>query len=274
MAAGIFLTGMVAYFSLPVSSLPAIDLPTIRIMACASGADPATMAASVAAPLERRLSTISGITELTRRARSDRASSPQFDLNRKIDGGAGRAIGDQRRGDRPAERPADGAGLPQGQSSAMPVLILALTSDTMPASAIFDAADTVIAQKLSQVPASPKCRSTAPNNRRSASRSIRPPRLDGHRLDTVANQVVAADAHSPVGGYDGIPQRAGSYETTTNCRSPEQLSGIVIPIQAAGARAARRHRQDRSQRAQLARRRLVQRKPAVLLFVAKQPTPT
>ena len=65
MAVGLFLTGLVAYFFLPVSSLPSIDFPTIRIIATRPGADPATMAASVAAPLERRLSEIAGVAERT-----------------------------------------------------------------------------------------------------------------------------------------------------------------------------------------------------------------
>ena len=65
LAAGLFLAGAVAYFFLPVASMPAIEFPTIRVNVSRPGADPATMAASVASPLERRLGEIAGVTEMT-----------------------------------------------------------------------------------------------------------------------------------------------------------------------------------------------------------------
>jgi multidrug efflux pump len=65
MAAGLMFAGLLAYLDLPVSSLPAVDFPTIRVSASRPGADPATMAATVAAPLERRLGEIAGVTEIT-----------------------------------------------------------------------------------------------------------------------------------------------------------------------------------------------------------------
>src|SRR5262245_46162633 len=89
LAVGLFLAGAVAYRFLPVASMPTVDYPTISVTANRPGADPETMAATVAAPLERRLGEIAGITELTS------ASSlgltriyVQFDLNRNIDGAA------------------------------------------------------------------------------------------------------------------------------------------------------------------------------------------
>src|SRR5882724_580305 len=65
LAIGLMLVGLVAYRFLPVASLPSVDLPTIMVSASRPGADPATMAASIAAPLERRLGAIAGVTELT-----------------------------------------------------------------------------------------------------------------------------------------------------------------------------------------------------------------
>src|ERR1700731_228920 len=89
LAIGLFLVGVVAYINLPVASLPSIDFPTIRISASRPGADPATMAASVAAPLERRLAEISGVSEITSVSSLGTTSiSVQFDLNRNIDGAA------------------------------------------------------------------------------------------------------------------------------------------------------------------------------------------
>ena len=89
LAIGLFLVGAVAYRFLPVASMPTVDFPTINVNATRPGADPETMAATVAAPLERRLGEIAGVTELT--SRSSLGSTRitiQFDLARKIDGAA------------------------------------------------------------------------------------------------------------------------------------------------------------------------------------------
>ena len=81
---GLLVAGCVAYFFLPVASLPNVDFPTIRVMAGRPGADPSTMAATVAAPLERSLSTISGVTEMTSSSTLGSTSiTVQFDLARK-----------------------------------------------------------------------------------------------------------------------------------------------------------------------------------------------
>src|ERR1700757_3662942 len=87
LAIGLFLVGAVAYSFLPVASLPSFDFPTIRVSATRPGADPATMAASVAAPLERRLAEIAGVTEITSVSSLGSTSiAVQFDLARSIDG--------------------------------------------------------------------------------------------------------------------------------------------------------------------------------------------
>jgi len=89
LAIGLFLVGAVAYRFLPVASLPNIEFPTIRIGANRPGADPVTMAASVAAPLERRLAEIAGVTEITSVSSLGSTSiAVQFDLNRSIEGAA------------------------------------------------------------------------------------------------------------------------------------------------------------------------------------------
>src|SRR5512139_564469 len=89
LAIGLFLVGAVAYQFLPVASVPAVDFPTIAISASRPGADPETMAATVAAPLERRLGAISGVTEITSVSSLGQSRIiVQFDLNRNIDGAA------------------------------------------------------------------------------------------------------------------------------------------------------------------------------------------
>src|ERR1700674_4304272 len=89
MAIGLFLIGVVAYLQLPVASMPSVDLPTIRVSASRPGADPAIMAASVAAPLERRLAEIAGVTEITSVSSLGSTNiTIQFDLHRHIDSAA------------------------------------------------------------------------------------------------------------------------------------------------------------------------------------------
>src|SRR5271169_1160910 len=86
MSIGIFLVGAVAYIFLPVAALPNIEYPTIHVTANRPGADPSTMAATVAAPLERRLGEIPGVVELTSTSSLGTTSiSIQFDISRKID---------------------------------------------------------------------------------------------------------------------------------------------------------------------------------------------
>src|SRR5438105_3752723 len=153
LAIGLFLLGVVAYVFLPVASLPSIDFPTIRVNATRPGADPATMAASVAAPLERRLGEIAGVTEITSvSALGSTSISVQFDLNRSIDGAARdvQAALNAATADLPTDLP-NVPTFRKANPAAAPILILALTSDTIAPSAIYDAADSIIAQRISQV---------------------------------------------------------------------------------------------------------------------------
>ena len=153
LAIGLLLVGAVAYRFLPVASMPTIEFPTISVTASRPGADPETMAATVAAPLERRLSEIPGVSELTSRSSlGSTRISVQFDLSRSIEGAARdvQAALNAAQIDLPGDlqsRPT----FRKVNPAATPVMILALTSKTLPPSALYDAADTVIAQRLSQV---------------------------------------------------------------------------------------------------------------------------
>src|SRR6195256_3134601 len=153
LAVGLFLAGAVAYFFLPVSSMPTIEFPTIRVSASRPGADPTIMAATVAAPLERRLGEIPGVTEITSFSSLGNTNiTIQFDLDRGIDGAARdvQAALNAALTDLPGDLPT----LPTMRKvnpSAAPILILALTSKTMLASNMYDVADSVIAQRIAQV---------------------------------------------------------------------------------------------------------------------------
>src|SRR5665213_3627819 len=140
LAVGLFLLGAVAYGFLPVSSMPAVEFPTIRVSASRPGADPSIMAATMAAPLERRLGEIPGVTELTSSSSLGTTNiTIQFDLNRNIDGAARdvQAALNAALNDLPGDLPT----LPNMRKvnpSTSPILILALTSATMAASNMYD----------------------------------------------------------------------------------------------------------------------------------------
>ena len=150
---GLLLVGFTAYRTLPVSSLPNIDLPTIRVSASRPGADPETMASSVAAPLERRLGAISGVTEITSTSALGSATiALQFDTSRRVDKAAQdvQSAINAAAADLPSDMPTLPA-VRKVNPAAAPVLVMVLTSKTLPTSVLYDAADTVIVQRLSQV---------------------------------------------------------------------------------------------------------------------------
>src|SRR5882757_7296373 len=89
LASGLFLLGIVAYHFLPIAPLPRVDFPMISVNASLPGADPETVASSLAAPLEKRLGQIAGVSEITSVSTLGGASiNVQFDLNRRVDGAA------------------------------------------------------------------------------------------------------------------------------------------------------------------------------------------
>src|SRR5712664_2105570 len=153
LAAGLFLVGLVAYRSLPVAAIPRVDFPVISVSASLPGADPATMASSVAAPLERRLGLISGVSEITSISTLGGTSvTIQFDLNRNIDGAARdvQAAINAASSDLPLDLPAPPTYHKINPADA-PIMVLAMTSETLPATRVFEYADEIVGQKLSQV---------------------------------------------------------------------------------------------------------------------------
>jgi multidrug efflux pump len=150
---GIALAGAIAFRLLPVSPLPQVDYPTISVQASLPGASPETMAATVATPLERSLGRIAGITEMTSNsALGSTRITVQFDLDRDIDGAARdvQAAINAARSLLPTGLPSNPTYRKVNPADA-PIMILALTSDTMTQGQMYDSASTVIAQKLSQI---------------------------------------------------------------------------------------------------------------------------
>src|SRR6266487_6376694 len=149
----IFLSGAVAFRFLPVAPLPQIDFPTIAVGASLPGASPETMASAVATPLERQFGRIAGVTQMTSSSGlGSTGITLQFDLNRDINA-AGRDVQaaiNAARGQLPANLPSNPTYRKANPADA-PILILALTSDTIPVPRMYDAADSILAQKLAQV---------------------------------------------------------------------------------------------------------------------------
>ena len=202
---GITLAGAIAFFLLPVAPLPQVDVPTIAVQASLPGAGPDTMAATVATPLERTLGRIAGVTEITSSSSlGNTRVIVQFDLDRDIDGAARdvqAAIN--------AARPLLPTSLPSNPTyrklnpADAPIMILSLTSDTLTRGQMYDAASTVLAQRLAQVDgigqvnigggALPAVRVELDPNRLAQS-SI--------ALEEVRNAIVGTNAKRPLGAVE------------------------------------------------------------------------
>ncbi len=230
LAVALFLIGSVAYNFLPVASLPAVDFPIIGISAARPGTDPQTMAASVAAPLERRLANISSLNELTSISTLGATQIvAQFDLERNVDSAARdvQAAINAATTDLPADLSAQPT-FRKANSSGAPVLVLALTSETMPTSAIFDATDTVIAQRISQVSGVGNvivAGATQPAIRV----QLDPARLAtmGLGLDQVASVIGNANVQAPTGAFNGDGQGV-TIATDDQLNTPQDYRSIVV----------------------------------------------
>lgn len=153
LAIGLAIAGCIAFILLPTSALPQIDFPTISVQASLPGASPEVMATSVATPLERQLSRISGITQMTSTSTKDNVKiTIQFDLERDINGAARdvQAAINAAASDLPANLPIQPTYRKVNPADA-PIMILSLTSDIYSTGQMYDVASTQIQQKLSQV---------------------------------------------------------------------------------------------------------------------------
>ena len=154
MSIAVILAGAVAYTLLPVASLPQVEFPVISVGASLPGADPETMASSVATPLERQFAKIAGINEMTSSSSTGATGIVlQFDLSRDINGAARdvQAAINAARSQLPANLPSN-PGYYKVNPGDSPIMILALTSDTMNIPQLYDACDSILAQKIAQVP--------------------------------------------------------------------------------------------------------------------------
>lgn len=238
----ILLAGAVAYRMLPVAALPEVEFPTISVGASFPGADPETMASAIATPLERQFSRIGGVTEMTSSSSQGQTSiTLQFDLNRDVNGAARdvQAAINAARSQLPADLPSNPSYRKVNPADS-PILILAMTSDTMTVPQMYDEADSILAQKVAQVPgvgdvfvggsAKPAVRA-----------EVNPMQLAsyGISLDAVRAAIASANVNQPTGYLNGGSQRI-AITSTDQLFGADAYKPLIIatdrgPVSAAGA---------------------------------------
>jgi hydrophobe/amphiphile efflux-1 (HAE1) family protein len=273
LAAGVLLLGAVAYYFLPVAPLPKVDFPTISVSAQEPGVDPQTAASSLAAPLERRFAQIAGVSEITSVSSLGGSSiTIQFDLNRDINGAA--------RDVQSAINAASGelpSGLPQPPSyrkvnpSDAPVMVLAMTSDALPLSQIYNLADQIIGQRISQVEGVSQV--VIGGGAKSAVRvQMNPVALAsmGLSLEDIRTTLSQANVLSPKGAFDGEQQRFVIASNDQLAYADQYLpiivaqhNGAAVPLRDVGTAIDAQENRDQAG--------LFNNKRAVLLVIFKQP---
>src|SRR5437868_14158127 len=227
---GLAAAGAVAFFKLPVAPLPQVDFPTISVQASLPGASPQDVATTVASPLERHLGQIADVTEMTSSSTvGSTRITLQFGLNRDINGAARdvQAAINAARADLPTSLRTNPTYRKVNPADA-PILILTLTSDTVTRGQLYDAASTVIAQKLSQVEGIGEVVVSGS--------SLPAVRVDlipqalykyGIGLEDVRAALASANAHSPKGGIDVGDQRYQIYANDQANKAIDYQSLIV-----------------------------------------------
>src|SRR5690348_5788449 len=227
---GIALAGIFAFFQLPVAPLPQVDFPTIVVNAQLPGASPDTVATSVASPLERHLGQIANVTEMTSISSLGSARIVlQFGLDRDINGAARdvQAAINAARADLPASLRSNPTYRKVNPADA-PILILALTSDTLTQGQLYDSATTVLEQKLSQIQGVGQV--TVGGSSLPAVRAELNPRAlfkYGIGLDDVRAALSAANAHSPKGVIEDDDRRFQIY-ANDQAQIAKQYQSLVI----------------------------------------------
>ena len=273
MTIGLALAGALCFRLLPIAPLPQVDFPTISVSAALPGASPETMAATVATPLERALGAIAGITQIT--SRSSLGSSNiilQFDLSRDINGAARdvqAAIN--------ASRSLLPSGLPSNPSyrkvnpADAPIMILSLTSDTLTRGQMYDAASTVLAQRLSQVQGVGQV-GVSGGALPAVRVEINPDKLAANSiaLDSVRAAITSANANRPKGALEGNG-RYWQIGASDQARVAAEYGAVMLAYRN-GAAVRLRDVADVVDSVQDVRNYGASNgKPAILLFVQKEP---
>jgi multidrug efflux pump len=238
---GIALAGLIAFNLLPVSALPQVDFPTISVQASLPGASPETMASTVATPLERSLGRIAGISEMT--SASSLGSTRitlQFDLDRDIDGAARdvQAAINAARSLLPSNLPSNPTYRKVNPADA-PILILAMTSDTMTRGQLYDAASTILAQKLSQVKGVGQV-NVGGSSLPAVRVELNPAQLNHYGIspETVRGMIAASNANRPKGDVEAGDKHWQIYANDQAKKAVDYIPLIVSYHNGAAVRLA------------------------------------
>lgn len=227
---GVALAGLLAYFQLPVASLPQVEYPVISVSASLPGASPETMAATVATPLERSLGAIAGVNEMTSYS-SDGSTrvTLQFDLSRNINDAAVdvQAAINAARAMLPSNLPSMPSYRKVNPASA-PVLIMALTSPTLSRGALYDVASTLLAQRLAQVQGVGQV-SIWGGALPAVRVNVRPAQLMAHGLsmEAVRSTLLQGNANRPK-GFVSDAQQHWQVEANDQARTAVDYGNLII----------------------------------------------
>ena len=230
MSLGLVVAGAIAFFKLLVSPLPDVDIPTISVQATLPGASAADVAATVASPLERHLGQIADVSEMTSTSSLGSARvNLQFNIGRDINGAARdvQAAINAARADLPASLRTNPTYRKFNPASA-PILIYTLTSDTLTLADLYDAASTVLAQKMSQVEGVGEV-AVSGGSLPAVRIELIPPALYkyGIGLEDIRAALASNNAHSPKGGIDAGDVRYQIYSNDQARRAEDYRSLIV-----------------------------------------------
>ncbi len=270
---GVTMAGIVAFFLLPVAPLPQVDFPTITVQAGMPGASPETMATSVATPLERHLGQIADVAEMTSQSTvGNTRITIQFGIDRDIDGAARdvQAAINAARADLPASLKTNPTYRKANPADA-PIMIIALTSATMKSGQIYDAASTVLSQKLSQIQGVGQV--TVGGSSLPAVRiELNPNSLFKYAigLEDVRAAIAATNANSPKGALE---EQGNHFQLFTNDQAKRAVDyrNLVVawrnnaPIRISDLGEATDSVED------LRNQGLFNGEPAVVLIITKQP---
>ncbi|WP_431260373.1 multidrug efflux RND transporter permease subunit [Roseateles chitinivorans] len=270
---GIALAGMLGYHFLPIAPLPQVDFPTISVSASLPGASPDTMAATVATPLERALGSIAGVTEITSRSALGSSNvTLQFDLSRDIDGAARdvQAAINAARTLLPTGMPSNPTYRKVNPADA-PIMILALTSQTLTRGQMYDTASTVLAQRLAQVGGVGQV-NVGGGALPAVRVELNPDKLaaNGISLDQVRQAITNTNANRPKGA---VEQSGRYWQVGANdqARTAAEYAPVVLSYRD-GAALRLRDVADVSDSVQDVRNYGASNgQPAILLFIQKEP---
>ncbi|MFL6313528.1 MAG: multidrug efflux RND transporter permease subunit [Terriglobales bacterium] len=274
LAMGLLLAGILAYFRLPVAPIPQVEYPVISVNAGLPGASPETMASSVATPLERQFGRIAGVNQMTSTSQLGSTSiTMQFDLSRNIDAAARdvQAAINAALGQLPANLPTRPNWRKVNPADA-PIMILSLTSESITKPRMYDVADSVLAQKLSQVPgigqvfvgggAKPAVRA-----------EVNPTLLNklGVGVEQVRAALGAANANRPKGEIAG-PVNAWQITDNDQLFKADDYKNIIVAKNATGGVVRLQDVADVQDSVEDIRNMgIANGKPAVLMIVFRQP---